>query len=39
VKSAALVLGYKNIFVDFEKDDDDYELRDDIVYFGIEFSF
>lgn len=39
VKAAALVLGYKNIFVDFEKDEDDYELRDDIVYFGIEFSF
>jgi hypothetical protein len=39
VKSAALVLGYKNIFVDFEKDEDDYELRDDIIYFGIEFSF
>ncbi len=39
VKSAALVLGYKNIFVDFEKDNDDYELSDDIIYFGIEFSF
>ena len=39
VKSAALVLGYKNIFVDFDKDEDDYELRDDIIYFGIEFSF
>ncbi len=39
VKSAALVLGYKNIFVDFEKDEDDYELSDDIIYFGIEFSF
>jgi len=39
VKSAALVLGYKNVYVDFEKDTDDYELRDDIFYFGIEFSF
>jgi len=39
VKSAALVLGYKNIFVDFEKDNDEYELSDDIIYFGIEFSF
>lgn len=39
VKSAALVLGYKNIFVDFEKETDDYELSDDVIYFGIEFSF
>jgi YfaZ precursor len=39
VKSAALVLGYKNIAVDFEKDSDDYELTDDIIYFGIEFRF
>ncbi len=39
VKSAALVLGYKNIFVDFEKNADDYELSDEIIYFGIEFRF
>jgi hypothetical protein len=39
VKSAALVLGYKNIVVRFDKDSDDYKLSDDIIYFGIEFSF
>ena len=39
VKSAALVLGYKNIFADLEKDSDDYELNDSMIYFGIEFSF
>ena len=39
VKSAALVLGYKSILVDFEKDSDDYELSDDMIYFGIEFRF
>ena len=39
VKSAALIIGYKYIFVDFEEDSDDYELSDDIIYFGIEFSF
>jgi len=39
VQSAALVLGYKNIRADFEKNSDDYELTDDMIYFGIEFSF
>jgi YfaZ precursor len=39
VKSAALVLGYKNINVRLDKDSDDYKLSDDMIYFGIEFSF
>lgn len=39
VKTAALVVGYKSIVVDFEKGSDDYEFNDDLVYFGIEFSF
>ena len=39
VKSAAIVLGYKSIFARFDKDSDDYKLSDDMIYFGIEFSF
>ena len=39
VKSAALVLGYKNIVVPLDKGSDDYKLSDDMIYFGIEFSF
>ncbi len=39
VKSAALVLGYKNIDVRFDNGSDDYKLSDDMIYFGIEFSF
>ena len=39
VKSAGLVVGYKSILIRFEKDSDEYKLSDDMVYFGIEFSF
>jgi len=39
VKSAALVLGYKNIAVRFDNGSDDYKLSDDMIYFGIAFSF
>ena len=39
VKSAALVLGYKSIAVRFEKGSDKFTFTDDMIYFGIEFSF
>jgi len=39
VQSAALVLGYKNIVIHFDKDSDDYKLSEDMIYFGFEFSF
>ena len=39
VQSAALVLGYKKIVVDFDKGSDDYKLSDDMIYFGFEFTF
>ncbi len=39
VQSAALVLGYKSIVVRFDKDSNDSKFSDDMIYFGIEFSF
>ena len=39
VQSAALVLGYKKIIINFDQGSDDYKLSDDILYFGFEFSF
>ncbi len=39
VQSAALVLGYKYIVVNFDKGSDDYKVSDDMIYFGFEFSF
>jgi len=39
VQSAALVLGYKKIVVNFDKGSDDYKLSDGMLYFGFEFSF
>ena len=39
VQSAALVLGYKKIVVNFDQGSSDYKLSDDILYFGFEFSF
>jgi hypothetical protein len=39
VQSAALVVGYKYIAVNFEKSSDDYKLSDNMLYFGFEFSF
>ncbi|MDX2448346.1 MAG: YfaZ family outer membrane protein [Desulfobacterales bacterium] len=39
VQSAALVLGYKYIVVNFDKGSDDYKLSEDMIYFGFEFSF
>ncbi len=39
VQSAALVLGYKKIVVNFDKGSDDYKLSDDMFYFGFEFAF
>lgn len=39
VNSAALVLGYKTIAVRFDKNAGEYNLSDDMIYFGIEFSF
>jgi hypothetical protein len=39
VQSAALVLGYKKIVVNFDQGSDDYKLSDDMLYFGFEFSF
>jgi hypothetical protein len=39
VQSAALVLGYKKIIINFDQGSDDYELSDDILYFGFEFWF
>jgi hypothetical protein len=39
VQSAALVLGYKKIVVNFDKGSDDYKVSDDMIYFGFEFSF
>jgi len=39
VQSAALVLGYKKIVINFDKGSDDYKLSDDMIYFGFEFSF
>ena len=39
VQSAALILGYKKIVVNFDKGSDDYKLSDDMIYFGFEFAF
>jgi hypothetical protein len=39
VQSAALVLGYKKIIINFDQGSDDYKLSDDILYFGFEFWF
>ena len=39
VQSAALVLGYKYIVVNFDKGSDDYKLSEDMIYFGFEFLF
>ena len=39
VQSAALILGYKKIVVNFDKGSDDYKLSDDMIYFGFEFTF
>jgi hypothetical protein len=39
VQSAALVVGYKHIAVNFDKGSDDYKLSDNMLYFGFEFSF
>ena len=39
VQSAALILGYKKIVVNFDKGSDDYKLSDNMIYFGFEFAF
>ena len=39
VQSAALIIGYKKIVVNFDKGSDDYKLSDDMIYFGFEFAF
>jgi len=39
VQSAAIVLGYKKIIINFDQGSDDYKLSDDILYFGFEFWF
>ncbi len=39
VQSAALIIGYKKIIVNFDKGSDDYKLSDDMIYFGFEFAF
>lgn len=39
VQSAALIIGYKKIVVNFDKGSDDYKLSDNMIYFGFEFAF
>ncbi len=39
VQSAALIIGYKKIIVNFDKGSDDYKLSDDMIYFGFEVAF
>lgn len=39
VQSAALIIGYKKIIVNFDKGSDDYKLSDNMIYFGFEFAF
>ena len=39
VQSAALIIGYKKIVINFDKGSDDYKLSDNMIYFGFEFAF